>query len=299
MYKALSWLGNYDTWTFNPLDLTKDEILVLKEQGVTWTADEIRASQEMLVERYRNMMKAFFSDGSPDNGFLIVGTGGTNDFTVSAGNLHLKGWLKNCAGTTYQGQPKTQAGLTTPGSNRTDVVYLDIWYDEINGVADSTIINPVLGFRTSCRLRLFYAVKVAEGTGLPADGLDGNNTYHWRYQLATLSRLAGNATITSGMVQDNRTILTKAVANVTKNITATTVETTTEVTTFADATSGAISYTLPASGTVSITKTDDSTNAVTILPAGASTVLRGASYTLAEQDQTIKLKFNGTNWYRS
>jgi len=296
MYRGLNWIGNYSRFSY---DDAKNDILVLKEQGRPWLDDEINASQEMLVQRFRRMLMAFLADGSPDDGFQIVGSGAVNDFSVLAGNIHVQGWIQYlAANTTFTGQPETQLALSTPVADRTDIVYLDTWYAEVNGVADPTIIDPVIGARTSCRLRLFWAIKVSEGVAMPADGLDELEAYHWRYRLATLNRLEGDNTITAGMVQDNRSLLLKLTGEITRNISASFAETEHNVKVFADAEAGDIDYTMPTDGTVRITKIDATANLINLIPQEGDTVMRLESWPLSGQDETIQLKKNGNNWFQ-
>ena len=201
--KGTSWLANLSRLSF---DFSKSHIMALKEQGVPLLDDEINFLQEAQLALLRQAMRTVVGDGSPDNGFKIVGTGAANDFTIKAGNILVDGWVvKLAADTSYSAQPVAQAGLTTPGGARTDLAYLDIWLDEIDQAEDVTIVDPTLGTRTSTRLKLFWAVKVAEGVSVPASGMDGNNLYHWRYQIASLARTAV-AAIGAGIVTDSRVV---------------------------------------------------------------------------------------------
>ena len=306
MYKGLNWIGNYSRFSY---DDDKNDILVLKEQGRPWLDDEINASQEMLVQRFRRMLQAFLADGSPDDGFKIVGTGAVNNFDVLAGNIHVQGWIQYlAANTTFVGQPEAQLALSTPVADRTDIVYLDTWYAEVNGVDDPTIIDPVIGARTSCRLRLFWAVKVAEGLAMPADGLDELETYHWRYQLATLNRLAGNNTITAGMVQDNRSLLLKLTGAVTRSVAASGNVLATDSVLLVDATAGPVTLTLLSASTVltralTVIKVDDSENAVTVQAQAGQTLPtsegRQQTCDLTIQDESIRILPDGvSHWHR-
>lgn len=202
LIKGNAWLANLSRLSF---DSSKSYEMLLHEQDVELLDDELNTMQLMALARHRKLVAAMFGDGSPDSGMQIVGTGADNNFDIKAGNILVDGWLISLvADTTYSAQPIAQLALTTPGGNRTDVAYLDIWLDEITGVGDATIIDPSLGVRTSTRLKLKWAIKVAEGTAIPADGLDGQNIFHWYYGLATIGRLAANAAITAAMVIDSR-----------------------------------------------------------------------------------------------
>jgi hypothetical protein len=193
--------GSYSRFSY---DETKRYVMVLKEQGVPLLDDEINAPQEMILTELRRSIKALVGDGSPDAGFKIVGDGSVNDFNISAGTIFIDGWrLKLTTGCKYSTQELTEPGLTTPSVARTDKVYLDLYLDEVDDTDDSDIVDPVLLTRTSCRWKIYYAVKVAEGSTTPVSGNDVNNRYHWYYKLATIARTATSA-INAGMVTDER-----------------------------------------------------------------------------------------------
>ena len=203
MIKGTDWTGNYSRFSF---DETKKYFYMLKEQGVPVLDDEFNLLQEVNITYLRRLIEHLIGDGSNNDGFKIVGTGATNDFTIKAGKLVRDGWLVDLAAdTTYGGQPETQAALTTPsGGDRTDEVYIDFWFEEIDSTEDSNIKDPTLATQTSCRLQLTWAVKVAEAGTTPAEYTDAQNKYHWIYKLAVLNRLNADATITAAMVVDNR-----------------------------------------------------------------------------------------------
>lgn len=64
----------------------------------------------------------------------------------------------------------------------------------------------------------------------------------------------------------------------------------------ADATSGAFTVTLPASGRVHVMKIDASANAVTVVGAGSTTINGQASATITEQWAGATFIFDGSNW---
>jgi hypothetical protein len=202
LIKGNTWLANLSRLSY---DVSKSYEVLLHEQDVELLDDELNNMQLMALARHRRFVSTIIGNGSPDAGMQIVGTGAANNFNIKAGNILVDGWLINLAAdTTYSAQPIVQLALTTPGGSRTDVAYLDVWLDEVTGVGDATIIDPTLGVRTSVRLKLNWAVKVAEGTAIPASGLDGQNIFHWYCSLATINRLGADGTITAVMVIENR-----------------------------------------------------------------------------------------------
>jgi hypothetical protein len=73
-----------------------------------------------------------------------------------------------------------------------------------------------------------------------------------------------------------------------------------------DATAGNIIVTMPDLATVyssgysryfSISKIDDTSNTVTIIPHSTGTIVSEGSFTLVAQNEIISLVTNGTNWY--
>jgi microcystin-dependent protein len=202
MIKGTTWTGDYSRFSF---DETKNYLMVLKERGVPLLDDEVNLIQEMTFTYLRRLTLATLGDGCFDLGFKIVErVGVANSFVVTAGRAVRDGWMVNCAtNTNYESQPVAPPSLVTPGVTRIDNVYLDIYYDEINGTEDANSIDPTLGVQVGCRLKLNWRVLVAEGTSVPADGLDANDVFHWRYKIATLNRTSSSM-ITAAMIVDNR-----------------------------------------------------------------------------------------------
>lgn len=206
MIKGNDWVGNYSRFTY---DESKNYVMLLKEKGVPVLDDEFNAPQEILLTIIRRLTNDITGSGFlTKDSFKISPIARENDFSIGAGVAVVDGWRVAIeTSVDYSTQPVTQPSLTTPSSNRTDIVYLDIWHEEIDGVEDPNIIDPQLGLRTSCRLKLVWAVKVAEGTTMPPNGFDSANKYHWRFKIAELNRVANNPYITSEMIVDKRSVL--------------------------------------------------------------------------------------------
>ena len=201
--KPTAFTGDYSRFSY---DVSKGYVAVLKEQGVPLLDDELNSMQLSMLAQFRKLGSTFIGTGSPDNGFLISEhSPNVNDFTINAGTFIIDGWILNlAAATTYQAQPNAMPVLTTPGSSRTDTVYLDVWTNEINSTEDTGLVDPAIGSETSCRLKLMWAVRVAENsTTVPTDGLKTGDVYHWYVGLARLSRDANN-TITAAEITDIR-----------------------------------------------------------------------------------------------
>ncbi|MGR9106746.1 MAG: hypothetical protein ACU843_07420 [Gammaproteobacteria bacterium] len=204
-----NWGGNYSRFSY---DESKQHLLMLKEQGVPLLDDELNLAQEILLNLIRRSNLEAFGEGTRTDGFKIVGTGATNDFTITggdgstegAGRIFVSGYpVMLASDTTYSTQPVSQSPLTTPALPRTDEVYLDVWLDEIDSIADPTIVDPSIAIETNRRLGLNWAVKVAEGSTTPPSYTDGDNLRHHTLHIATLNRTT-SAAIDSGMVVDKR-----------------------------------------------------------------------------------------------
>lgn len=204
-----NWAGSYSRFSY---DESKQYFMMLKEQGVPVLDDEFNVAQDMILTMVRRFVQDTFGDGSPNNGFKIVGTGATNDFTITGGNgtldgaghLYVAGWMLLLqSDVAYLSQPVAPAALTTPAGGRTDEVYVDIYVDEVGPLADTVIKDPTLNIETSRRLKLFWQVKVAEGATTPASYTDANSRKHVTYKLATINRTSA-PTIQDSMVIDAR-----------------------------------------------------------------------------------------------
>lgn len=70
--------------------------------------------------------------------------------------------------------------------------------------------------------------------------------------------------------------------------------------TLVDATSANQTYSLPTSGSVVVIKTDATAHTVTIQPSvGGQTINRLASYVLYLDQESVRLTFSGSDWYKN
>jgi len=95
--------------------------------------------------------------------------------------------------------------LTTPsGTDREDVVYLDVWDREVSAAEDDTLVLPAVGVETAVRLRREWAVRVAEG----ATDLSGMSRLpgHRYGILAHLVRPADEDALEADAIRDQRTL---------------------------------------------------------------------------------------------
>lgn len=209
MQVGTNWTGSYSRFSYDEADRY---FLMLKEQGKAVLDDEFNLMQEIQLNLLRRFIQDSFGDGAAGDSFKIVGTGASNDFTITggdgtiegAGRAYVSGYMVPLlSDVAYSAQEVAGAALTTPPGARTDEVYLDVYLDEIDSVDDPDIVDPVIGAPTSRRWKLFWQVKVAEGSVTPLPFNDANNRRHWTYKLATLNRTA-QAAIDAEMVVDER-----------------------------------------------------------------------------------------------
>lgn len=117
-------------------------------------------------------------------------TGGSNQVSISAGDA-MFAVLANRAYLFYLPAGATVTGFTTPsGSNRTDYIYLDVEFDEVNAVEDATLINPAIGYETAVDIRLKWSIQKAIGVAVPTAPAG-----HYYITIATIARTNGVATI--------------------------------------------------------------------------------------------------------
>lgn len=216
MYEGTDWLGEYTRWSF---DEEKSYMIVAKEMknpttgaGVPLMDSELNEQAEINLTLLRRAIHRTFGNGSLGDGFKIVASSTpTNNFTITggdgtiggAGYIFVDGWMPFLVSDLEYTAQDTPTVLTTPSTTRTDYVYIDLWLEEYGPALDPDIIDPYLGTESSRRLKLVWKIFVAEGTTVPVDGLDANNTWHWRHTLAKIDRTA-SATITTGMITDLR-----------------------------------------------------------------------------------------------
>lgn len=201
--KGGNWSGAYSRFSFNEL---KRHLAMLKEMGKPLLDDEFNVLQDILLTELRRAVQGLAGDGSPNSGFLIVGTSAANGFTIKAGTMFVSGLrIAIPADVTYATQESPGPALSPPSSGvRTDTVYLDVWLDEVGPSGDASIVDPTLGVETSRRAKLYYMVRVAAGTSPPANGyLDANGQPHYVAALASIVRTT-SAAIDAGMVTDLR-----------------------------------------------------------------------------------------------
>jgi len=171
------------------------------------------------IKRIENQinLRNFFGDGIPsdNDGFRIGSVTENNNFTINVGMALASGVLvfNEISNLTYLGQ-ETELGITLPALNappageREDLIYLDIWHEELgpSGLEriDERLTNPAIGIETARRLERRWVVRVAEG----ASDLSGiiMEADHYYMPLALVRREAADERIRPAQIFDQRRI---------------------------------------------------------------------------------------------
>lgn len=215
-------MGNFSRDTFDRL---KHYVGVRLQQGVPIVDADWNEMDDVRRYELRTFLAWFVGDGVPqgNDGFAVQATAETNDFRIRGGNgtadgagrILVAGWEAiNESDLRYAQQPlfnnATLAAewgvdplppLTTPGGNRTDTVYLDVWEREVDSTEDpDQLINPQIGVETAVRLKREWAVRVVENNNAVPAAPAG----HVYLALARLARIGGSATIGGGAITDLR-----------------------------------------------------------------------------------------------
>lgn len=215
-------MGNFSRDTFDRL---KHYVGVRLQQGVPIVDADWNEMDDVRRYELRTFLRWFVGDGVPqgNDGFAVQAAAETNDFRIRGGNgtadgagrILLAGWeVINESDLRYTQQPLFNNAalaaewgvdplppLTTPGSNRTDTVYLDVWEREVDSTEDpDQLVNPQIGVETAVRLKREWAVRVVENSSAVPNAPAG----HAYTALARLSRTGGSASITGNGITDLR-----------------------------------------------------------------------------------------------
>lgn len=180
------------------------------EQGVPVLDRDLNLLQDLVTSTVREVFARHIGNGldRQDSAFQIEGIPADNDFRILApagGGACLVGGIRIRidASTLYSAQDGV-AALTSPTAlqpdPREDIVYLDVWVEEIDSADDPTLENIAdIGTQTSVRLRPTWRVRVSEGGAAPAP-----DPGHIHYPIARLTRPRAVSEIRPGMVEDLR-----------------------------------------------------------------------------------------------
>ena len=203
----------------SPLDLLlanqqKGYVGLHIEQGVPLLDRDLNLLHDLITATVRSVISRYIGNGIPAgaDGFAIQALpspANSLDFRIKAGvagpGTCLVGGIEVTipADTTYKVQPGVPV-LTIPSAAqpdpRTDIVYLDVSFIEVDGTTDSDLNNSLdVGMQTSVRLKTTFVVLVSEGVPVPAAPPG-----HVFYPLARLQRPRGRDNIDAPMIADLR-----------------------------------------------------------------------------------------------
>jgi hypothetical protein len=142
---------------------------------------------------------------TPATTFTIL-SNTVNTITTDSADLVLAGVQKD---------DRYQVHLTTPpaGPDRNDLVYIDVYLDEIDSTEDTNLTHVVdtVQFEAMRRLQVKQAVFVREGitlpVSLPSGYTDADGNRHVQIPVALLTRPQLNAQITDAMITDLRPVI--------------------------------------------------------------------------------------------
>lgn len=178
------------------------------EQGVPVLDRDLNLLADLVAGSVREVLARHLGSGIAErsDAFAVEAIPAENDFCVFAppeGGTCLVGGIQVSidAPLRYGSQPGAPP-LTTPADDdREDLVYLDVWVEEVDDTADAALDNADdVGMRTSVRLRPAWSVRVAEG----ARHLPAPRAGHAHCPLAMLERPRGEALVRRRMIVDLR-----------------------------------------------------------------------------------------------
>jgi hypothetical protein len=146
---------------------------VRMQQGRVLTDDDFNEQEQINHEDKRLSNRDIIGiAGSPNQGFAIdnvVDDAGSIDFDITAGTFYIGGVRVELATTqSFQLQPDWLqiSDFAAPATERHDMVYLEVWQQEVSAVEDSELIEKALGGPdTTTRRRTMYRVKISEDVG--------------------------------------------------------------------------------------------------------------------------------------
>lgn len=183
------------------------------QQGVPLLDADWNELDDIRRTEAQALLNFFIGSGVPanNNGFEITGSGASNSFTIGAGIMSVDGLMViNPQVTTYIDQPESSnlPILNQPPGERTDLIYLDVWDEEVgaNGsnYDDARLVNPQIGVETSRRLARHWAVRVEEGEqAILPENIEAGHHYT---ALALMERSPSTSAIQDAMIIDQRKV---------------------------------------------------------------------------------------------
>lgn len=196
-------------------NLQKGYVGVHVEQGVPVLDRDLNLLNDLVSSTVRAIVSRYIGNGTAAGaqGFAIQAIPAANDFRIATGvpapGTCLVGGIEVtiAADIDYSAQADVPA-LTTPDATqpnpRTDIVFLDAWLEDVDGVEDGDLLNVGdIGMQTSVRQRAAWRVRVAEGVAVPPPAPG-----HSHYPLAQIQRPMNEPQIAAATITDLRQTIT-------------------------------------------------------------------------------------------
>jgi hypothetical protein len=202
-------MGNFSKDPFDELRRSREQgyVGLHVEQGVPLLDRDLNLLADLVSSTVREILARHLGSGvaERDDTFAIEAVPAENDLRIAAptgGGACLVGGIQVTIDEplTYAEQSDAPS-LTTPERDRRDVVYLDVWIEEVDASADAALANDAdIAMQTSVRLRPAWRVRVAED----AREAPAPEAGHAHCPLALLDRPRAESVIRDEMIVDLR-----------------------------------------------------------------------------------------------
>jgi len=117
---------------------------------------ELNLLQDILNEKSVNTTNLGFGDNFVEDGFTVYPSAMINEIFIKKGIFYHKGYPIELT------EDVRINNLTTPTSDRLDLIYAEWYIDEVDGTDDPSIIDSNLGLETSVQERIVLEIKIRE-----------------------------------------------------------------------------------------------------------------------------------------
>lgn len=155
---------------------------------------ELNELQSIISGFNKIITTSSLSDGPVGDAFLVEASPSDNTIIIRSGFFIVEGVVF------YNPEDIVKSDLQTPTANRTEYIYLEWDYSEVTGQTDPLIYDENVGRPTATRTKLNYVIKTSNGNVIPTPAAGKR-----QFRLATITRPADEAVITSSMILDDRT----------------------------------------------------------------------------------------------
>ena len=164
------------------------------EQGVPVLDRDLNLLSDFISHMVRSVVQRYIGSGVlvSSEAFTIQPIDQTDFRIIGPGICLVNGLEVSLPATINYTDQDGVPPLNPPAAARTDTVYLDVWLEEVDGTADSDLLNGSdVGMQTAVRQALRWQVLAAEGAAEPP----APPTDHHHYPLAQLQHDPASAQI--------------------------------------------------------------------------------------------------------